>query len=217
MENIKKEVSLEDAIKALKEGKKRNFNETVDIEIIINLKEKQKKESLKGSVTLPNKFGEDKKIIVFCDDVDVKAAKEAGAIEAGLADLEEKIMGGWSDFDVVITKPSIMPKIAKLGKVLGPKGLMPNPSNGTITDNFEDAIKSFIGGKMNYKMEQGHGIIRSKIAKVDMTDAQINENVVTLVQDVSNEAKRLSTNPIKRVILRTTMGAGSRVDFNAII
>ena len=221
MEDTKKktegEKTIIEAIAILKSGKKRNFVESVDIDIRIHLKDKQKKESLKGSVSLPNTFGSEKRVIVFCEDKDVSAAKKAGAIEAGLVNLEKKVADGWNEFDVVIATPSVMPKIARLGKALGPKGLMPNPKNGTISDDIESAVKSFKEGKMNFQMEQGHGLIKASIGKVDMEDEKLLENVIIFLKAVVIEAKKLNPNPLKRVILKKTMGSGIKLDLNDII
>lgn len=214
---MKQELKIEEAIKQIKSGKKRNFVESIDINVQINLKVKSKNDSLKGSVSLPNKLGESKKVIAFVEESEEAAVIKAGAVEAGLEELEKKVLDGWSEFDVVLANPKVMPKIAKLGKVLGPKGLMPSPKNGTITENVEAAVKEFVAGKQNFKMEQGHGVVKANVAKVDMENSAIEENVVAFLKAVLEEAKKFGTNPFKQVTLKSTMGPSIKIDISDII
>src|ERR1041385_6542044 len=130
--------TLEEAAKLLPEVSTSKFVGSVDVDIVLNLKDKQKKETIRGGFTLPNSLGEEKKVIVFCEESYVKDALSAGATAAGLDDLIAKVDKG----DVVIATPSAMPKMARLGKVLGPKGLMPNPKNGTITTDIAKSVGS---------------------------------------------------------------------------
>jgi large subunit ribosomal protein L1 len=219
MENNKntQALKIEDAIAKLSEQKKTKFTSSVDVDVVLQLKDKQLKESIRGSVDLPNSFGDPKKVVVICDKSRVKEALAAGAVAAGLEDIQEKITKNEVDFDVVIATPDVMPKIVALGKVLGPKGLMPSPKNGTITDNIAAAVESFKGGKVNFKMEQGQGVIRGKIGDVSMSSDKIQENFVIFMKSVFNEAKKLTPNPFKKVILTTTMGSGIKVDVNDIM
>lgn len=193
------------------------FSGSVDIDVVLNLKEKQKKESIRGVVSLPHKFGADKKVIVFCSEKDIEKAKAAGATEAGLDELKQKVLDGKVEFDVVIATPDAMPKIIQLGKVLGPTGLMPNPKNGTVVTDVAEAIKGFVGGKMSFKMVPGQGIIRNKVAKVDMTTAQIVENITAYLKGVFAETKKLSSTPFKKVVVKPTMGPSIRLDVNDIL
>lgn len=209
--------TLEEAIKILPEVSTSKFVGTVDINVQINLKDKNKKDSVKGSVTFPNQFGGDKKVVVICDEKDAAKAKKAGAVEAGLDEVVEKIEKGQVEFDVVVATPSVMPKIVKLGKVLGPKGLMPNPKNGTITDDPATAVESFKAGKHNFKMEQGQGVIRSKVAKLDMKPEQLTDNITTFLKSVLTETRKYGVNPFKQVLLKPTMGPSIKVDTNDII
>lgn len=209
--------SLEKAISIAKETAKTKFESTVDIDIVLNLKEKNKKESIRGSVDFPNSFGEEKKIIVLADEADAKLAKKAGAVEAGFEDLMEKIEKGTVEFDILIATPSMMPKIIKLGKVLGPRGLMPNPKNGTVTTDVESAVASFKSGKMNFRMEPGQGVVRSKVGKVNQEVAQIEENAVELLKKIFAESRKFAINPFKKVTIKSTMGPSVKVDVNDII
>ncbi len=208
---------LNEAVEIIKNISTSKFAGSIDTDIVLRLKEKNKKDSLKGSAILPNKVGADKKVIVLCDEADVEKAKKAGAIEAGLESLVTKIEGGWMDFDIVIATPAAMPKIARLGKALGPKGLMPSPKNETITNDFEKVIKSFISGKTNFRMTPDQSTIRIKAATVDMTPEQIKENLIALYKAVMNEAKKLSANPFKKITLSPTMGPSIKLDVSDII
>lgn len=209
--------SLKEALEVLPKISTSKFVGTVNVDVVLNLKEKQLKESLKGSAELPNKFGETKKIVVLCEEKDVSIAKKAGAVDAGLTDLVEKMMANKVEYDVVIATPSVMPKIVALGKILGPKGLMPNPKNGTISTDVEKAVASFMGGKINFKMEQGQGVIRAGVAKLDMTAEQMTENVNAFLKAALSEAKKFGSNPFKQITLSPTMGAGVKLDLNDII
>lgn len=212
------ELELTAAIEALKEqSPKRKFIETINLDTILNLKENQKKDSVKGSYELPNTFGEEKRVIVLCDEAAAKEALAAGAVKAGLDDLVKELNEGFSDFDVVVATPAVMPKIAALGKVLGPKGLMPNPKNGTVTTDVKSAVESFKGGKANFKMEPKQGVIRAGVAKIDMSTDQINANILAFLKAVHTETKKYGANPFKKVIMSTTMGPSVKVSISDII
>lgn len=209
--------TIDEAVKVLPEISTSKFVGSVDMDIVLNLKDKQKKETVRGSVTLPNSMGEDKKVIVFAEENLVKEAMDAGASKAGLDELVEEVMKGSVDFDVVITTPSAMPKLVKLGKVLGPKGLMPNPKNGTITTDIAKTVQSFKAGRLNFKSVPEQGSIKLKVAKVDMGADKIKENILAVLKGVFQEAKRLSANPFKQVIVKPTMGSSIKLDVSDII
>lgn len=210
--------TLDEAVELLPKLSTSKFVGSVDIDVVLRLKESQKKESVRGSVELPNKIGEDKKVIVFCDPKNAAVALKAGAVKAGLEDLVEEVVNGFSDFEVVVATPDVMAKIVKAGKILGPKGLMPNPKNGTITTDVEKTVKSFKSGKMSFRMTQDQGVIRSKVAKLDMTPEQMKENIVAFLTACLVEAKKLNgANPFKKIVLSPTMGAGLKLDVNDIM
>jgi large subunit ribosomal protein L1 len=214
---VKEAQKLEEAIEFVKKSSTSKFVGSVDIDVVLNLKEKQKKENIRGSVSLPYSLGESKKVIVFCEEKDVKTALDSGAVKAGLEDLVDEVVNGFSDFDVVLATPAVMPKIVKAGKALGPKGLMPNPKNGTISPDVAATVKSFIAGRVNYKTTPDQGAIRLKVAKVNMESDQIKSNVLAVMSAIYPEAKKLSSSPFKKVTLSPTMGSGARVDVNDII
>lgn len=208
--------SLEEVAKLLPEITSSKFVGSVDIDIILNLKEKQKKEIIRGGVTLPHSMGDEKKVAVICEEKDEKIAKEAGADMAGLNVVEE-ILNGNLNFDVLIATPNVMGQMVKIGKILGPKGLMPNPKNGTVTTDVAKAVKSFKAGRLNFKSVPDQGAIRLKVAKVNMPTESIIENIVALLKAVQMESKKLSSNPFKRITVSPTMGAGLKLDVNDII
>lgn len=208
--------TLEDASKLLPEVSTSKFTGSVDIDIVLNLKEKQKKEIVRGGVTLPHSLGDSKKVAVICEEKDEKLALEAGADMAGLSVVEE-IAKGNLNFDVLIATPSTMGQMVKIGKILGPKGLMPNPKNGTVVTDVAKAVLSFKAGRLNFKSVPDQGVIRLKVAKVDMTPEKIQENIVALLKAIFSEAKKLTSSPFKRVTISPTMGAGLKIDVNDIM
>lgn len=209
--------TLDEAIEIILKDKKEKFDSTVSIDIVLNLKESQKKETIKGRVLFPNNFGDEKKIIVICKDENIKESISKGAFKAGNENLIKELESGFSDFDILIAETSMMPKLVKLGKILGPKGLMPNPKNGTVTDNVVGAIENFKSGMVNFKSAQGQSVIRLKVGKTSMTKGQIIENIKAVIKEVLVETKKLSQNPIKKVTISSTMGTGIKLDINDII
>ena len=209
--------TISEAVELIPKMKKTKFTSSIDLDIVLNLKEKHLKETLQGSVTIPHKFGEDKKIVVLCDPAKSSEAISAGAIAAGLDDIIKKITDNKIKFDIVLATPEVMPKIVRLGKVLGPKGLMPNPRNGTIINNLKKDVESFKSGRVNFKMEAGQGVVRGKIATTNMKSEEIKENMIAYLKEVVSEAKKLTPQPLKKVIMTTTMGTGVKLDINDII
>ena len=210
------EYSLAEAAQLLPELSTSKFAGSVDIDIVLNLSEKQRKETLKGSITLPHQFGELKKIIVFAEEAEAKAAEKAGAVAAGLEELMQKVEDNKVEYNIVLATPSVMGKIAKLGKVLGPKGLMPNPANGTITSDMKATISSYQAGKMDFKMSE-QGAIRGRVAKVDMTPEQISENILTYIRGVADAAKKFGSQPIRKITLAPTMGAPVKLGVSQLV
>jgi large subunit ribosomal protein L1 len=191
------------------------FAGSVDIDVVLSLSEKQLKETVRGSVVFPHQFGKEVKVLVFAEEKDAKAALEAGADFAGLEDLMDKVEKGTLEFDVVIATPAVMPKIAKLGRVLGPKGLMPNPANQTVTPDVVKAIASYKAGKQDFKMSE-QGAIRGKVAKVDLAPEQIAANINAFLKSVYNEAKKLNGQPFRKITVSPTMGSPVKIDVTTV-
>ena len=207
-----KSYSIEEALELILEQPKRKFQETVDISVWLGIDPKKSEQNIRGSLTLPNSLGKEVKVAAFVDSDKADEAKKGGADFIGLDDLIEKYKDGNIDFDVAITTPAQMKNVSKLAKVLGPKGLMPSPKSGTVTENIDKAVKEIKHGQVRFKAEQ-EGIVQGTIANVSMKKAQLKENFDSFI----NELKRLkpaSSKGIyfKSVFLSTTMGPGYRID-----
>ena len=207
-----KSYSTEEALELILKQPKRKFQETVDISVWLGIDPKKSEQNIRGSLTLPNSLGKEVKVAAFVDSDKADEAKKGGADFVGLDDLIEKYKDGNIDFDVAITTPAQMKNVSKLAKVLGPKGLMPSPKSGTVTENIDKAVKEIKHGQVRFKAEQ-EGIVQGTIANVSMKKVQLKENFDSFI----NELKRLkpaSSKGIyfKSVFLSTTMGPGYRID-----
>lgn len=213
--DTQKSYELAQALELVKESSSSKFVGSVDIDILLNLSEKQKKETISGSVVLPHQVGTSPRIAVLAEGEDQTKARKAKADIVGLDELIRDISAGKIDFDVLIATPGVMKHMGKLGKVLGPRGLMPNPKNETVTNNIEKVVESYKAGKLNFKSTE-QMTVRSRIGKVDMTNEQLTENFTVFIKAVFAEAKRFGTQPFKKVTLSPTMGAGVKVDINSL-
>jgi len=151
-------VSLEQAVDKIKSFKSVKFDQTVECVLVLGIDTKQTDQLVRGSLSLPHGVGKQKKVIAFCDDSLVEAAKKAGAIEAGSDELGKKITDGWMDFDVAIASPKVMGKVGKLGRVLRPQGKMPSPKNGTVRDDVATAVAEFTAGKIEFRNDAGGNV-----------------------------------------------------------
>ena len=193
-----------------------NFNATVDMSVRLGVDPKQSNEMVRGVVSLPHGTGKEQKIVVVCQANKAQEAKDAGAELVGYEDVIEKIKGGWVDFDVMITTPDCMAKIGPLGKVLGPRGLMPNPKTGTVTFELEKAISDVKSGKIDFKVDK-FGIVHAGIGKVSFEESQIEENA----QELLNAIIRLKPSSsrgtyVKTISMSTTMSPGVKIDCGQI-
>jgi large subunit ribosomal protein L1 len=211
-----KEYDLNKALDLLDEISYANFDESVELVISLNIKDKQKKESVRGSITFPNSLGDPATIAVIAEKPDQKKAEEAGADFVGLDDLIKKIEEGFTDFDILIATPEVMQKVAKLGKHIGRLGLMPNPKTGTVTKNVGDAVKSFKAGKTNYKMNSD-GTFQLKVANMSMDRDQILENIKTFTDAVNRDVKRFGEDVYDRFIISTTMSPAIKIDAGSVL
>ena len=201
----KSKYSIADASELLPKISLSKFNGSCNLDVTLQLKQKQANETVRGSIVFPHQFGEQKKVLVLAQPDKVASALEAGADYAGLEDMVEKIEKGWLDFDVVIATPQVMPKIAKLGKVLGPRQLMPNPKTGTVTDNLDNAIKLYKSGKVDFKMDAGK-TIKLRFAKCEMTATDITANLTAALDAIKAETRKLGPTVIKKIMVSPTMG-----------
>jgi len=208
--------SLDEAISLLKKTSNAKFNESIDIAINLGIDSKKSDQNVRGSMVLPNGTGKTLKVIVFAQSEQVDAAKNAGADEVGFEDLAEKIKSGFSEFDLVIATPNTMRIVGQLGQILGPKGLMPNPKDGTVTKNVEDAVIKAKTGQIRFRNDKG-GVVHCSIGKIDFSEEAIKENLESLLAEIT-KSKPSSTKGafIKKVTLSSTMGPGIIIDYNTI-
>ncbi len=208
--------SLDEAISLLKKTSNAKFNETIDIAINLGIDAKKSDQNVRGSMVLPNGTGKTLRVIVFAQSEQVDAAKNAGADKVGFEDLAEEIKSGFSEFDVVIATPDTMRIVGQLGKILGPKGMMPNPKDGTVTKNVEDAVIKAKTGQIRFRNDKG-GVVHCPIGKIDFSEESIKENLESLL-DAIMKSKPSSTKGafIKKVTVSSTMGPGITIDHSTI-
>ena len=210
--------TLEDAVKILKEMPVRKFDETVELNFYLGIDGRQADQALRGTVMLPNGTGNEVRIVVITQGELVAQAEEAGADHVGAADLIAKIEGGWLDFDLVISSPDMMGQVGKLGRVLGPRGLMPNPKTGTVTRDVGQAVTEARAGRVEYRADNKSGNnAQAPIGKLSFTEEALVENAQALSNAILR-AKPASTKGsfIRKLILSSTMGPGIRIDPGAL-
>ncbi len=185
--------------------KRKSVDQTIELVVHLGIDPKQADQNLRGSLTLPKGIGKTKKVIAFCEDDDVAKAKAAGAIEAGVAELVDKISKGWTDFDVAVAHPAVMGKVGKLGRILGPSGKMPSPKSGTVTKDVEVAVREFSAGKVEYRNDTG-GNLHVAVGKASFSVEDLRENIEAFMALV-HKLKPASAKGqyIKRVCLCGTM------------
>ena len=211
-----KTYTLAEAVQKVKEITFTKFDASLDIDVRLGVDPRKANQMVRGVVTLPHGTGKQVKVLVLCNPDAEAAAKAAGADYVGLDEYIEKIKGGWTDIDVIITQPAIMGKIGALGRVLGPRGLMPNPKSGTVTMDVAKAVEEVKKGKIDFKVDK-NGIVHSSIGKVSFTPEQMQENarefVNTLIKLKPATAKGTY---IKSIYLSSTMSPGVKVDSKTI-
>jgi large subunit ribosomal protein L1 len=207
-----KEYSLEEAVKIVKETSYTKFDETVDMALNLGVDPKKSDQMVRGTVVLPHGMGKKVKVLVFAKGEKETEAREAGADYVGAEDLVEKIQKGWLDFDNAVATPDIMGLVGKLGKVLGPRGLMPNPKLGTVTFDVAKAVKEIKAGKVEYKTEKA-GIVHVPIGKVSFDAEKLLDNARVIIDAVVKAKPGTSKGKyLKKIALSSTMGPGIRVD-----
>ena len=211
-----KTYSLREASSLVKEITTTKFDASVDIDVRLGVDPRKANQMVRGIVSLPHGTGKEVKVLVLCSPDAEDAAKEAGADYVGLDEYIEKIRGGWTDVDVIITQPAIMGKIGALGRILGPRGLMPNPKSGTVTPDVATAVKEVKQGKIDFKVDKA-GIIHTSIGKVSFTPDQIRENALEFIQTLQ-KLKPTSAKGVyfKSIYLSSTMSKGIKIDPKSI-
>ncbi len=212
--NIK--YTIADAVALLKKTKNAKFDETVDLGIHLGVDPKKSDQGVRGTVSLPGGTGNTVKIVVLTKGEKYKEAEAAGADFVGADDLVEKINGGWLDFDLVLATPDVMPSVGKLGKVLGKRGLMPNPKAGTVTNDIGKAVKEFKAGKVEYKLDKSANI-HMGVGKVSFSEKALEDNILAVL-DAINKAKPHGLKGIffKSATVSTTMGPGIKLNMQKI-
>jgi large subunit ribosomal protein L1 len=214
--NLEKEYSLDDASKMVKDVTFTKFDASVDLDIRLGVDPKKSDQMVRGVVALPHGIGKTVRVLVLCTPDKVQAAKDAGAEHVGLDDYITKIEGGWTDIDVIICTPTVMAKVGKLGKVLGPRGLMPNPKSGTVTLDVGKAVTEVKAGKIDFKIDKT-GIIHVSIGKASFSADKIRDNAMEMINTVAKLKPASAKGAYFRSIsISTTMSPGILIDKGTI-
>ncbi|MFM8912684.1 MAG: 50S ribosomal protein L1 [Flammeovirgaceae bacterium] len=214
--NADKVYTLDEASKMIKDITFTKFDASVDVDIRLGVDPKKSDQMVRGVVSLPHGLGKSVRVLVLCTPDKAQEAKDAGAEHVGLDEYIQKIEGGWTDIDVIITTPTVMAKVGRLGKVLGPRGLMPNPKSGTVTLEVGKAVKEVKAGKVDFKIDK-QGIIHASIGKASFSADKLKDNAAELIQAVVKLKPSSSKGTYLRSIsLSSTMSPGIKVDSNSI-
>jgi len=207
---------LKEALALIKSLPGTKFDESIEVAIHLGVDPKKSDQLVRGAVSLPKGLGKTIKVVVFADGEKAKAAKEAGADEVGAAELAEKIMGGWLDFDIVITSPDMMKHVGKLGKVLGPQGKMPSPKSGTVTPDVASAVKEFKAGKVEFRTDAG-GNVQAALGKRSFSVDDLHSNVQTFLEHVSNmRPPAVKGEFFRKICVSSSMGPGVLIRWEVV-
>ena len=214
--DLNKSYSLDEASKIVKDNSKVKFDATVDLAIRLGVDPKQANQMVRGIASLPHGTGKNLKVLALVTKDKEEEAKNAGADYFGLDEYIDKIKGGWTDIDVIVTMPAIMGRIGALGKILGPRGLMPNPKSGTVTQDIGKAIEDVKKGKIDFKVDKT-GIVHASIGKVSFDVKKISENALELLQTIIKLKPTASKGTyLKSIYMSSTMGLGIHIETNSI-
>ena len=215
--DLNKSYNLDEASAIVKENAKAKFDESIELAVRLGVDPRQANQMVRGVASLPHGTGKNLKVLALVTADKEAEAKEAGADYAGLDEYIEKIKGGWTDIDVIVTIPSLMGRIGALGKVLGPRGLMPNPKSGTVTMDVAKAVSDVKKGKIDFKVENT-GIIHVSVGKVSFDSNKIAENANELLQTIIKLKPSASKGTyMKSVFMSSTMGLGIQIDANSLV
>jgi large subunit ribosomal protein L1 len=205
-------VSLGEAAVWVKRSATAKFDESIDIDVRLGVDPRQAEQMVRGTVALPHGTGKTIRVLVMTDESQQQAAIDAGADHVGLDDYVEKIQGGWTDIDVVIATPNVMSKVGRLGRILGPRGLMPNPKSGTVTKDIADAVQAVKAGKIDFRVDK-FGNIHTAIARASFSEEQILENAEAFLREILRLRPAAAKGSyVRSVTLASTMGPGLTVD-----
>jgi len=211
-----KEYAIEDALKVVKESAYTKFDETVDLSINLGVDPRKTEQMVRGTVVLPHGLGKKVRVLVFAKGEKDKEARDAGADYVGAEDLVEKITKGWLDFDKSVATPDVMGLVGKLGKILGPRGLMPNPKLGTVTFDIAKTVKEIKAGKVEYRAEKA-GIVQVPIGRVSFDTEKLMDNAKTVIGSIVKAKPATSKGKyLKKISISSTMGPGIAVDIASL-
>ncbi len=209
--DIKKEYSLEDAVKSLKENSNVKFTESLDCAIRLGVDPKHADQMVRGTVSLPHGTGKEVKVLVITKGSKAQEALDAGADYAGFEEYLEKIKGGWTDIDVVVASPDAMGELGKLGRILGPRGLMPNPKTGTVTPDVAKAVKEVKAGKIDFRVDKT-GIVHASLGKLSFNEDQLIDNIKEFLKTIMKlKPSSAKGTYVKSLYLSSTMGPGLQI------
>jgi large subunit ribosomal protein L1 len=211
-----KTYSIQEAIELLKKCPPVKFNQSIDISLKLGVDPRRSEQNIRGTVSLPNGTGKSLRILVFARGDKVKEALAAGVDYAGNDELFEKVSGGWTDFDAVVATPDMMRDVGKLGKVLGPRGLMPTPKAGTVTQDIAKAVQELKGGKIEFKLDR-HGVLNNGVGKISFDSDKLLQNIRAFLAAVLR-AKPASAKGhfMRSLFISSTMGPGFKIDLSKI-
>jgi len=208
----KKEYELAEAISLIKKCTNAKFDETIDVAVNLGVNPKHADQVVRGTVSLPHGTGKSIKVLVIAKPEKQDEAIEAGADHVGFEDYLKKIKEGWTDIDVVIAAPDTMSELGKLGKILGPRGLMPNPKSGTVTPNIGQAVKEVKAGKIDFRVDKS-GIVHSTIGKASFDESKLKENIITFIKTIIKLKPAAAKGTyMKNITISCTMGPGIKID-----
>ena len=211
-----KSYSLNEAVNIVKQITYTKFDASVDLNIRLGVDPRKANQMVRGSVTLPHGTGKVVRVLVLCNPDKAQEALDAGADYVGLDEYIQKIKDGWTDIDIVITTPNIMPKVGALGRILGPRGLMPNPKTGTVTMDVAKAVQEVKAGKIDFKVDK-YGIINAGVAKVSFSPEQIFDNAKELIQTVIKLKPAAAKGTyVKSIYISSTMSPGVQIDVKSV-
>jgi len=215
--DLEKEHNLDEAAKIVKDITFTKFDASVDISVRLGVDPRKAEQMVRGTVALPNGVGKDVKVLVLCTPDKQAEAEEAGADFVGLDEYIEKIKGGWTDIDVIITMPSVMGKVGALGRVLGPRGLMPNPKSGTVTMDIKKAVTEIKAGKIDFKVDK-FGIIHTTVGRASFSAEKLAENANELLQTIVKlKPTSAKGTYVKSICLSSTMSPGVKVESKSLM
>ena len=208
----KEKHQVSDAVKLLKSFPACKFDQTIEVAMHLAIDPRQASQQLRGAISMPKGVGRSARVICFCPSDKTDAAKAAGAVEAGSEELVKKVEGGWLDFDVAIATPDMMPFVGKLGRALGPKGLMPSPKAGTVAADFETAVSEFAAGKVEYRNDDG-GNIHCVIGKMSFSEEDLNENLNFFINMITKaRPAAVKGDFVKKCVISATMTPSIQID-----